>query len=228
MIYVLSGGTGKPYAVIGVTYPSGSTVTCTDGSKTLKAKDTSGKALFIIPSSGTWMVKAVKGSQSASKSVSITTEGQVKTLTLTYEKILFNNGLVGGIAWDYVYNQDNYASSSISNVIKLSSMSWDNGIALQRPIARRGISSAIDLSKYSMLKIRTKACARSDGNAGLSIGSSLAGHDLGEASITKTAGQTTSIDVSAIAKSSFVTIWAQSGNEYGYTIDISFDKIWLE
>lgn len=67
-----------------------------------------------------------------------------------------------------------------------------------------------------------------DGDAELWISSSLVGHDLGEASITKTAGQTTSIDVSAIAKSSFITIWARSGNKYGNTIDISFDKVWLE
>ena len=149
-------------------------------------------------------------------------------MELMFELLLFNNGLVDGIAWDYVYNQDTDASSSISDVIRLFSRSWDNGIVLQRPIAKRGISSAIDLSKYSMLKIRTKTGTGSKGDAGLWIGSSLAGKDLGAVSITKTDGQTTSIDVSAIAKSSFITIWAQSGNEYGYTIDISFDKVWLE
>ena len=149
-------------------------------------------------------------------------------MALAFELLLFNNGLVDGIAWDYVYNQDNQAASSISDVIKLYSWSWDNGIVLQRPIARRGISSAIDLSKYNMLKIRTKECARSEGNAGLCIGSSLAGKDLGEASITKTAGQTTNIDVSAITKSGFIMIWAQPGNEYGNVIDIRFDKVWLE
>lgn len=228
MIINMSGGGGKPYAVISATYPAGSTCVCSNGSKTLKAKDTSGTALFVIPEAGTWTVTATSGSKSTSKAVSITAEGQVETVTLMFELLLFNNGLVDGIAWDYVYNQDTDASSSISDVIKLSSTSWDNNISLQRPVARRGISSAIDLSKYSMLKIRTKACARSDGDAELWVGSSLAGCDLGEASITKTAGQTTSIDVSAIAKSSFITIWARSGNEYGNTIDISFDKVWLE
>lgn len=228
MIIPLGGGGSKVVASIAVTYPAGSTCTCTLGSKVLTAKDTSGKWVFGLPSIGDWVVKAVKGSQSASKAVSITAEGQAETVTLMFELLLFNNGLVDGIAWDYVYNQDTDASSSISDVIKLSSTSWDNNISLQRPVARRGISSAIDLSKYSMLKIRTKACARSDGDAELWIGSSLAGDDLGKASITKTAGQTTSIDVSAIAKSSFITIWARSGNEYGNTIDISFDKVWLE
>ena len=228
MIIPLGGGGSKIVASIVVSYPAGSTLTCTLGSKVLTAKDTSGKWVFGLPSTGSWVVKAVKGSQSASKAVSITAEGQVETVTLMFELLLFNNGLVDGIAWDYVYNQDTDASSSISDVIKMHSMSWDNGIVLQRPIAERGISSAIDLSNYSILKIRTKACTNSNGDAELRIGSSLSGKDLGTVSIEKTAGQTTIIDVSAIAKSSFVTIWAKSGNEYGYTIDISFDKVWLE
>lgn len=167
MIIPLGGGGSKIVASIVVSYPAGSTLTCTLGSKVLTAKDTSGKWVFGLPSIGDWVVKAVKGSQSASKAVSITAEGQVETVTLMFELLLFNNGLVDGIAWDYVYNQDTDASSSISDVIKLSSTSWDNNISLQRPVARRGISSAIDLSKYSMLKIRTKACARSDGDAEL-------------------------------------------------------------
>ena len=228
MIIPLGGGGSKVVASIVVTYPAGSTLTCTLGSKVLTAKNTSGKWVFGLPSTGNWVVKAVSGSKSKSKAVSITAEGQVETVTLMFELLLFNNGLVDGIAWDYVYNQDTNASSSISDVIKMHSFSWDNGIVLQRPVARRGISSAIDLSKYSMLKIRTKACTNSNGNAGLCIGSSLAGKDLGEASITKTAGQTTSIDVSAITKNSFISILAQPGNDYGNTIDISFDKVWLE
>lgn len=104
MIYVLSGGGTKPYAVIGVTYPSGSTCTCTNGSKTLTAKDTTGKALFVIPSAGTWTVKAVSGSKSKSKAVSITAEGQVETVVLMFEAILWeagadqNTSITGGLA----------------------------------------------------------------------------------------------------------------------------------
>lgn len=82
-----------PYAFIGVTYPTGSTCTCTDGVKTLTAKDTTGKALFVIPHAGTWTVKAVKGSQSASKAVSITAEGQYATAELTFARLIFKNGV---------------------------------------------------------------------------------------------------------------------------------------
>ena len=223
-------------ATIKVTYPAKSKCVIKNSSGTQVASDTntgtSAKTwTATVGATGTYTITATStdGSGKAkSTTVSITANGQVATATLVYELLLFDNGLVDGIAWDHVYNQDTSASSSISNVIKMYSFSWDDNISLQRPVAIRGISSAIDLSNYSILKIRTKACARSEGDARLRIGSSLGGNDLGDASITKTAGQTTSIDVSAITKSSFITIWAQSGNEYGNTIDISFDKVWLE
>lgn len=84
MIYVLGGGVGTLYACIGVTYPSGSTCTCTNGAKTLTAKGTSGTAIFNVPSTGTWTVTATNGDKTASKSVSITAEGQTENVTLTY------------------------------------------------------------------------------------------------------------------------------------------------
>ena len=91
--FITRRGGGTPYAVIGVTYPSGSTCTCTNGTLTLTAKDTSGKAIFVIPSAGTWTVKAVNGSDSASKAVSITAEGQVATVTLVYwDGTIYNAG----------------------------------------------------------------------------------------------------------------------------------------
>lgn len=99
--FITRRGGGIPYAIIGVTYPSGSTCTCTNGTRTLTGKDTSGKALFVIPAAGTWTVKAVKGSNSASKAVKITAEGQVETVKLAYALILFdgadNTAVTGGL-----------------------------------------------------------------------------------------------------------------------------------
>lgn len=110
-----SSGIGKIYAVIGVTYPSGSTCTCTNGTRTMTSKNTSGKAIFVIPAAGTWTVKAVKGSDSTSKAVSITAEGQVEIVTLTYELILFdggdNTGVTGG--WTYTITKDDYGGPSV-------------------------------------------------------------------------------------------------------------------
>lgn len=113
------GGSGnKVFAVIGVTYPAGSICTCSNGSKTLTTKDTSGKAIFVIPSAGTWTVKAVSGSKSKSKAVSITAEGQVETVVLTFETILWeagadqNTSITGGFA----ANDTNYVKKGNSTV----------------------------------------------------------------------------------------------------------------
>ena len=113
------GGSGnKVFAVIGVTYPAGSICTCSNGSKTLTTRDTTGRALFVIPYAGTWTVKAVSGNKSKSKAVSITAEGQVEVVTLIFETILWeagsdqNTSLTGGFA----ANDTNYVTVGDSTV----------------------------------------------------------------------------------------------------------------
>ena len=89
----ISGGT-ELFAAIGVTYPEGSTVTCTNGSKTLTAKNTSGQWVFAIPEAGTWTVTATDGTYTKNQSVSITSEGQFESLELSYALVLIENGVV--------------------------------------------------------------------------------------------------------------------------------------
>lgn len=116
--FITRRGGGTPYAAIGVTYPSGSVCTCTNGTLTLTAKETSGKAIFVIPSAGTWTVTAVSGSKSTSKTVSIAAEGQVETVTLMFETILWeagsdqNTSLTGG----FTANDTNYVTIGDSTV----------------------------------------------------------------------------------------------------------------
>lgn len=151
-------GSSKPYAVIGVTYPSGSTCTCTNGSKTLTAKDTSGKALFVIPSAGTWTVKAVKGSKSKSKAVSITTEGQVATVELTYELYIFKSGL--GLTSGYsVEGSGNVSKNSIS----WSGSSDSGGISMY-------IKPAVALKDYTKLCVDFECSYNWGGDYGMAFG----------------------------------------------------------
>lgn len=95
--YIYKSGTWVQFssefsATIKVTYPSGSTLTCTDGTTTLTATTTTGSYTFTVPNAGTWTVKAVSGSNTASKSVSITTSGQTASVTLSYIVYLYNAG----------------------------------------------------------------------------------------------------------------------------------------
>ena len=76
----------KLFAAIGVTYPAGSTLSCTNGTSTLKAKTTTGQWVFAVPEPGTWTV--TESSKNRSKSVTITAEGQFESVNLKTFEIL--------------------------------------------------------------------------------------------------------------------------------------------
>lgn len=147
--FITRRGGGIPYAIIGVTYPSGSICTCTNGTRTLTGKDTSGKALFVIPAAGTWMVKAVKGSNSASKAVKITAEGQVETVKLAYDLILF----------------DGTDNTAVTGGLKLQVGTYDSAVVSSAPISGGKITfnktgyvgvypaKKADITKYSTLRV---------------------------------------------------------------------------
>ncbi len=151
------------YAVIRVTYPSGSTCTCTNGSKTLTAKDTSGKALFVIPSAGTWTVTAVSGSKSTSKTVSITAEGQVETVTLMYGLYIFKNG--SGLTSGYSIKSNSMISAPTvsDDTISWSGNSDSGGVAFY-------IDPAVALSGYTKLCVDFECSYNYGGNYGMGFG----------------------------------------------------------
>lgn len=86
------GGGMKLFAVIGVTYPAGSVCTCTKGTKSYKAKNTSGLALFAVPEVGEWTVSCTDGTQTASTTVTVTADGEAVNVKLAYDLRLFDNG----------------------------------------------------------------------------------------------------------------------------------------
>lgn len=92
MILNMTGGTVLR-SIIAVTYPAGSTCSCTDGTKTLTAKDTSGNALFNV-GLGEWTVTATNGTETATETVSITHEGQSEKIALRYAFYLIKNGVL--------------------------------------------------------------------------------------------------------------------------------------
>lgn len=72
-----AGGGSLFAAIIQVTYNAGAICTCSNGSKTLTAPDTSGSATFKVKSKGTWVVAVTKDSASATKSVEVVSDGAI-------------------------------------------------------------------------------------------------------------------------------------------------------
>lgn len=82
----------KFQSTITVTVDSGSTVTATLGS-TVLTKTSTGTAVFTVGKAGTWAIKASKGSDTASGTVTISKSGESKALTLRYANVF-------GVVWD--------------------------------------------------------------------------------------------------------------------------------
>lgn len=71
-------------APITITYPEGSSCTVTYGSTTTDAPDTSGTWNYIARSTGTYTFEITNGSDTATRSVDITYDGQEANLVLAY------------------------------------------------------------------------------------------------------------------------------------------------
>ena len=237
--YIIGGGgSTKLFACIGVTYPSGSTCTCTNGAKTLKAKGTSGTAIFNVPSTGTWTVTATNGDKTASKSVSITAEGQTENVTLAYEYVLYEAGKQN-VNFSNVsksngngYASLNFGSSSVS-------MKCYNGTVSGTYVVAAIGSDAIDASPYTTLKMTYSISGPSGSGLSLSLSSNttFSGYTAlpagAIASATKSATSdsgTLSVDLSKYT-SKIGSVYCCVGlicSSYNGTSTMTVSKIWLE
>ena len=81
-------------ATIHVSIDSGSTVTCTKGSKTQsKTTSATGTVDFTVTESGTYTITATKDGETAEDTATITADGQTVNVTLAYRHIY-------GVVWD--------------------------------------------------------------------------------------------------------------------------------
>lgn len=91
---VRRGGQATAYAVIGVTFPSGSTCTCVKNSVSLKANGSGTNVYFNVPEAGDWVVTITDGGKTKSQTVTISTAGQVEKLSMAYGLVLISGGVV--------------------------------------------------------------------------------------------------------------------------------------
>ena len=224
-------------ATISITYPAKSTCVVKNNSGTTVASNTNTGSstktwTATVNATGTYTVTATAtdgSGKTKSTTVSITAEGQAKTVTLAYELVLFNNGVVSGYAWNSS-NNNGYGDAKVSNgLIYLYGSTWDNNISLQPGWGEIRISSAINLSNYSTLKVRLKKIDNAEGTAKIQVGTTALGDNTATKNVTLTAGTTTSLDISSITGSKYISLYAISNTStYGNMIKAYFDKVWLE
>lgn len=132
-------------ATINITYPAGSTCTCSDGTTTFAAPDTSGTWACIVPNAGSWTVTATDGNDSTNKSVSITADGQTENVVLSYTLVLYEKN---GETVDWSYKAYDYSVPSVNMTLDTLQSQYGEGNA-RRPTLYTTVKH--DISSYDTL-----------------------------------------------------------------------------
>lgn len=145
-------------ATINITYPTGSTCTCSDGTTTLSAPDTSGTWACIVPNAGTWTAAATDGVENTSESVSITTDGQIAVIELSYLLWLYKSGnTYNAVTGGWSVAEHGSTGGSFDSVLTLN----DDSMLLSTEVfggsvayANAFTNNSIDLSEVNTLKFK--------------------------------------------------------------------------
>jgi hypothetical protein len=214
-------GVADPFAVIGVTYPEGSTCTCTDGIKELTAKDTSGQAIFVIPYAGTWTITTTDGTDTASETVEITKEGESVTINLSYDLLLFSHGdvfadVTGGWTSDNFYYYDSsykkYTPTISDTILCETKEGGYYSIA--------GTAKKIDLTNVDILYVNVLG---SDGGQ-VAVSNSYNIYNY-QAAKTLVGYEVNALDVRSLTGEYYITIATISSSSNTSTI-VTVDEIW--
>lgn len=176
-------------ATINITYPAGSTCTCSEGTTTLSAPDTSGTWACIVPNAGTWTVTSTSGTETDSKAVTITTDGQSTSVELSYALFLFKPNAPSDIIageWEMPVNSTVTAEAELT----VKSVNNYNG---NRIISAR-TKGQIDLTEYSTLQATCKASGGSNTKLEVYSGSSVVASAAIGTNLT-----TVTVDISALS-----------------------------
>jgi hypothetical protein len=197
-------------ATINVTYPAGSTCTCSDGTTTLTAPNTSGSWTCIVYNAGTWTATATDGDKSKSADVVITTDGQTESVTLLYITYLFKDGetydsLTGG--WQGTVNAEKQALQLIVQAGKSQNVHT---------------KSKVDMTDYSTISVKTDANIRNVSLVLIIEDSYAASKPVAKAELD-TASDEVSLDISNITGSHFIRLYSYSekgGSRYVYEVSM--------
>lgn len=209
------------YAVINVVYPSGSTCSMTNGTKTANAPDTTGSWVCALPALGSWTISCTNGVKTTSRTVEITEYGQVVNVTLAYDLYLFDADN-GGDIMDNTggWNTETTYRSTVSitaSALELKGIG-ESYVFQGETYWRVGTASAITKKSIDVTGFNTIHVVASVTGANQQV-------IFGESVFDLTNG-TTEIDISAVVGEYNIKLTAYGTNR-GNTGNMSATKAWL-
>ena len=202
-------------ATIAVTYPAGSTCTCSKDGEVLTAPDTSGSHTFTVTSAGTWVIKITSGKYSASKSVSITKTGQSVSVSIDYVLWLFDNGdqfteNTGG--WykrtDVPYRVG-MATTGTTTIDDTISVSAGGGVS-----SSAWTQSLIDLTNYKTLTCTSTKTGGADQDLAIMPASGAKSIEASHVASMVIRSGTNNLDVSSLDGKYYVVFSAANGRSF--------------
>ena len=215
----------KIYAFIVVNYPAGSVCTCSKGSRTMKAKDTSGVYVFPIPEAGSWTVSASSTAHPTpvTKTVSITSYGQSVGVTLAYTKYLLDYGD------QKTNNTGGWVQTTVTKLwgeySAAAATANENGLVFPSATSIMTTNWPIDVSIFDSLYLNVPASSRQITVALMKSLSGEMGYKNSNVLANGNIDYTTSrgrIDVSSVNDSCYIVIGV--GSTYTATVA----QVWLE
>lgn len=242
----VGGGGGKEFAFIAVTYPENAVCTCSDGTKTLKAKDTSGFYVFVVPNAATWSITITDGTDTKTKSVVIEDYGQFEELFIIFDLVLFDNGVIpaggGFTAFNYMniedynvgWNKPKAPTLTVGQTIIISgdtTAQSNNGSVF--------FNNAIDVTNYKTAKVNGSGSYNKTGGYGevrisfstnkadrfSKLASEILYNSTGLITFTNETKGTDITELSGSLYLVFTLLWNYNSSGNPTT---TFNKIWLE
>lgn len=228
-------------ATINITYPAGSTCTCSDGTTTLSAPDTSGTWACIVPNAGTWTAAATDGVENTSESVSITTDGQIVAIELSYLLWLYKSGnTYNAVTGGWSVSKHPSTGGSFDGVLTLNADSmllstevWGGSVGYANAFTNNSIDlTGVNTLKFKITGIGNTAYSDKEGNThkfrfSLAVANErpTKQNPTFAANMNILATGEYSVDVSAVT-TGYVGIWITTGGYIKTTLTIS--EIWGE
>lgn len=228
-------------ATINITYPAGSTCTCSDGTTTLSAPDTSGTWACIVPNAGTWTAAATDGVENTSESVSITTDGQIVAIELSYLLWLYKSGnTYNAVTGGWSVSKHPSTGGSFDGVLTLnadsmllSTEAWGGSVGYANAFTNNSIDlTGVNTLKFKITGIGDTAYSDKKGNTHKFRFSLVVANERPTKQVPTFAVDMNilatgeySVDVSAVT-TGYVGIWITTGGYVKTTLTIS--EIWGE
>lgn len=228
-------------ATINITYPAGSTCTCSDGTTTLSAPDTSGTWACIVPNAGTWTAAATDGVENTSETVSITTDGQIVAIELSYLLWLYKSGnTYNAVTGGWSVSKHPSTGGSFDGVLTLNADSmllstevWGGSVGYANAFTNNSIDlTGVNTLKFKITGIGDTAYSDKEGNTHKFRFSLVVANERPTkqnptfaANMNILATGEYSVDVSAVT-TGYVGIWITTGGYIKTTLTIS--EIWGE